>query len=68
MEVIKLVEKEYSQFKNHSYVTVKINEQGLIKRTNAKKVVAVIAIIDAVILVVLAIRNKSKKEEKESSN
>lgn len=68
MEMIKLVEKEYSQFKNHSYVTVKINEQGLIKRTNAKKVVAVIAIIDAVILVVLAIRNKSKKEEKESSN
>lgn len=68
MEVIKLVEKEYSQYKNHSYVTVKISEPGLIERTNAKVVVVITAIIDAVILVVLAIRHQNRKEEKEATN
>ena len=68
MEVIKLVEKEYSQYKNHSYITVKISEPGLIERTNAKVVVVITAIIDAVILVVLAIRHQNRKEEKEATN
>ena len=68
MEEIKRVEKEYSQYRNHSYITVKTNEPGLIKRTNAKMVVIVTAIIDAVILVVLAIRHQNRKEGKEASN
>lgn len=67
MEEIKRVEKEYSQYKNHSYITVKTNEPGLIKRTNAKMVVIITAIIDAVILVVLAIRHQNRKD-KEASN
>ena len=67
MEEIKRVEKEYSQFRNHSFITVGITEPGLIKRTNAKMVVIVTAIIDAVILIVLAIRHQNKKE-KEASN
>ena len=66
---IRRVEKEFSQYKNHSYVTVKPNEPGLIKRTNAKMVVIVVALLDAAFVVVLAIRHQSKKEkEKESSN
>ena len=67
MEEIKRVEKEYSQYRNHSYITVKISEPGLLKRTNAKMVVIITAIIDAVILVVLAIRHQNRKE-KEASN
>lgn len=66
---IRRVEKEFSQYKNHSYVTVKPNEPGLIKRSNAKMVVIVVALLDAAFVVVLAIRHQSKKEkEKESSN
>lgn len=66
---IRRVEKEFSQYKNHSYVTVKPNEPGLIKRTNAKMVVIIVALLDAAFVVVLAIRHQSKKEkEKESSN
>ena len=70
MEDIKRVEKEFSQYKNHSYVTVKTNEPGLIKRTNAKMVVVITALIDLALLVVLAIRHQSKKEEieKEAAN
>ena len=68
MEVIKRVEKEFSQYKNHSYVTVKTNEPGLIKRTNLKMVMIVMALLDAAFVIVLAIRHQSKKEEKESSN
>ena len=68
MEEIKRVEKEYSQYRNHSFITVKSNEPGLIKRTNAKMVVIITAIIDAVILVVLAIRHQNRKEGKEASN
>ena len=69
MDEIKRVEKEFSQFKNHSYVTVKISERGLLDRSNAKMVVLVMALLDAVFVFVLAIRHQNKKEkEKESSN
>ena len=68
MEVIKLVEKEYSQYKNHSYITVKANKPNVIERTNAKMVLVITVLIDVIILVVLAIHNQNKKEEKESSN
>ena len=67
MEEIKRVEKEYSKYRNHSYITVKISEPGLIERTNAKLVVVITAIFDAVILIVLAIRHQNRKE-KEASN
>lgn len=62
---IRRVEKEFSQYKNHSYVTVKSTEPGLIKRTNAKMVVVITAMIDVFLLVVLAIHHQSTKEEKE---
>ena len=68
MEEIKRVEKEFSQYKNHSYVTVKTSEPSLIKRTNLKMIMIIMAILDAAFEIVLAIRHQSKKQEKESSN
>lgn len=68
MVVIKRVEKEFSQYKNHSYVTVTVSEPGLVKRTNAKKVLLVIAAMDAAAVILLAIRHQSKKEEKEKES
>lgn len=68
MDEIKRVEKEFSQFKNHSYVTVKISERGLLDRSNAKMVVLVMALLDAVFVFVLAIRHQNKKEEKEKES
>ena len=65
MEKIKHIEKEFSQYKNHSYVTVKISEPGLLNRSNAKKVVLVMTFIDFVFVVFLAIRHQNQKEEKE---
>lgn len=68
MDEIKRVEKEFSQYKNHSYVTVKISELGLLDRSNAKLVIVAVAVLDLVLAIVMAIRHQSKKEkEKEST-
>jgi len=68
MVEIRRVEKEFSQYKNHSYVTVMVSEPGLFKRSNAKNVLIVIVLLDAAVVVVLAIRHKTKKEEKEKES
>ena len=68
IEEIKRVEKEFSQFKNHSYVTVSVSDPGLIERSNLKRVVIIMAVIDLAFLIVLAIRHQSKKEEKEKES
>lgn len=61
MKKIQLVEKEFSRYKNHSYVTMTPVEISLMERTQAKSAVMLTAIIDAALVVLLVARQQKKK-------
>lgn len=60
---IQLVEKEYSQYKNHSYVTITPIVPSLSQRIQAKTAVLLAAAIDVILVIALAILKKPKKGE-----
>ncbi|MBR3741892.1 MAG: hypothetical protein IKN04_15805 [Clostridia bacterium] len=60
MNTIRKVEKEFSQYKNHSYVTMMPLEISLMERTKAKSVVMLTAVMDALLVGILVFHNKKK--------
>ena len=61
MNKIRLVEKEFSQYKNHNYVTTRALTRSFRNRSGAKKAVVLAAALDAVIVAIPVIRSRSKK-------
>ena len=64
MKKVRLVEKEFSQYKNHHFVTMTPVEQSFIERTNAKKSILFTMILDAVLVTILVVRKKKGKGQK----
>ncbi|MGX8698524.1 MAG: hypothetical protein ACSW8F_01165 [bacterium] len=61
MSQILAVEKEYSQYKNHNYVTINPVYPGFIDRTNAKEAIVITTVLDLAILAVLMLRKQKRK-------
>ena len=61
MNKIGLVEKEFSRYKNHNYVTMTPLDPSFTERTNAKKAVLLTGAIDIILIIVLAIGKQNKK-------
>ena len=64
MNKVRLVEKEFSQYKNHNYVTMRPLEPSFMERTQAKKAVMLAGVLDAVLVIVLAVGKQNKKGKK----
>ena len=63
MNRIQLVEKEYSRYKNHSYVTLMPLNSSFLERTRAKRAVMYMLIIDAILVLLLMARQEKKGKE-----
>ncbi len=61
MKRILLMEKEYSQYKNHNYVTVSPVEISFMERTRAKYAVAFMVLFDVILVLFLSGRKGKKK-------
>ena len=61
MEKIQHVEKEYSQYKNHNYVTSASMERSFLARTNAKIAIVFTMILDAGYVMVMAALQQKKR-------
>ena len=63
MNKIRLVEKKYSQYKNHNYVTVSPVEVSFMEHIKAKTAVVVTGILDVLLLAALMVLQQKKGKE-----
>lgn len=61
MEKIRLVEKKYSQYKNHNYVMVSPVEVSFMEHIKAKTAVVITGVLDVLLLVALVVLQQKKK-------
>ena len=57
---IRAVVKEYSQYKNHNYVTMTPIVPGFSEKINLKKAILFTCVLDLVLIVILSIRYQKK--------
>ncbi len=65
MSKIRIVEKEYSKYKNHNYVTMTPVVPGFTERVGLKSAILFTVIMDVVLVAVLAFLKREKKASEE---